>query len=56
MPLDDGLFNTLETDFDRRWAGWVARGRSHERRVRARLTFFLGVLLISLALFYTFVW
>ena len=56
MPLDDLLLSTLETDFDRRWAGWVARGRSHERRVRARLTFFFGVLLITLALFYTFLW
>jgi len=56
MTPDDLLFSTLDTDFDRRWAGWVARGRSHERRVRARLSFFLGALLIALALFYTFRW
>jgi len=54
MLLNDAPLSTLETDFDRRWAGWVTRGHAHERRVRVRLTLFLGVLLIALALFYSF--
>ena len=55
MLLDDLPLSTLETDFDRRWAGWVARGRIHERRVRMRLTLWLGVLLIALAIVSTFI-
>jgi hypothetical protein len=55
LSTDVGL-RALETDFDRRWAGWVTRGRVHERRVRVRLTIFLGALSIALGLFYTFFW
>ena len=54
MLLDDLPLAGLETDFDRRWAGWITRGRVHERRVRIRLTLFVSALSIAAALFYTF--
>jgi hypothetical protein len=56
MLSTDVALRTLETDFDKRWAGWVTRGRVHERRVRVRLTIFLSALSIAVGLLYTFFW
>ena len=39
-----------DTDFDSRWAAWVARGRVHEQRVRRRFLIAVPVIAIGAAI------
>ena len=45
IATNDDLTNRLrgDADFDSRWAAWQARGRSHDRAVRHRLSVLAGV-------------
>ncbi len=43
-----------ETDFDARWAAWIARGRVHEQLVRRRFVVWGGVVATGGALAYAF--
>jgi hypothetical protein len=40
------------TDFDARWAAWIARGRVHERLVRRRFVVSASVLATGAAIVY----
>ncbi len=44
----------LDADFDSRWAGWVARGRVHEQRVRRTFALWAGALAMGAAIVYGF--
>ena len=46
--------NTVDVDFNRRWALWLKRGRAHDRRVRRRFRVLFGVLAIAAVLLYAF--
>jgi len=46
---------TAETDFDVRWAAWIARGRAHERRVRRNLVVSASLLSTVVIIIYMFV-
>jgi hypothetical protein len=41
-----------ETDFDTRWANWVARGRVHEQRVRKQLAISASLLVVGTIIVY----
>ena len=36
-----------DTEFDIRWAAWVARGRAHEERVRRRFLIWAPVIAVA---------
>jgi hypothetical protein len=44
----------LDTDFDARWAAWIARGRVHEQRVRRRFVVWASVVATGAAIAYAF--
>jgi hypothetical protein len=44
----------LDTDFNARWAAWLARGQAHEKSVRRKLLLFAGVLTMAAAIVYAF--
>jgi hypothetical protein len=39
-----------DPDFDKRWAGWVARGLAHDQRVRRRFLICCPVIAIGVAI------
>jgi hypothetical protein len=43
-----------DTDFDARWAAWIARGRVHEQLVRRRFVVWASVVATGAAIVYTF--
>ena len=43
----------IDSDFDARWAAWIARGRVHEQRVRRRFVW-AAVLAMGAAIAYAF--
>jgi hypothetical protein len=45
---------TVETDFDRRWVAWVARGRVHEQHVRRKFIVWASVFAMGAAIVYAF--
>jgi hypothetical protein len=44
----------VDANFDIRWAGWIARGRAHERQLRRRLVVWTAVLAMGAAIVYAF--
>jgi hypothetical protein len=44
-----------QPDFDSRWAAWLARGRTHERRVKRRLLLWGALLAMAVAGVFGFV-
>jgi hypothetical protein len=57
LPVSAASYTTpavaVDANFDVRWAGWIARGRAHERQVRRRLVVWAAVLAIA-AIVYAF--
>lgn len=43
-----------DSDFDIRWAAWVARGHIHDQRVRRRFVTWASVIAIGTAVIYVF--
>ena len=44
----------FDSDFDARWAAWVARGRVHEQRVRRKFVLCASALAMGAAVLYAF--
>jgi hypothetical protein len=50
MPLQ----SERDSQFDARWAAWLARGAAHDRALRHRLAFLLPMILVATGV--VFVW